>query len=148
MLLYSARLQFKTSQTQWAASSPPDVSRDTHPGSAVQDTALARVKFALDIMGLRECQSKVIPERPSKLGEEGAEIQCLSIAMELLSMPPILVLEDAALGLDNKTAASIMLRLRQVANQGVAVLCSLPKCHPSVRRRPNCMRISLPWLER
>jgi ABC-type multidrug transport system ATPase subunit len=117
-----------------ASSLPPE----SRPDSAAQDTALERVMFVLGIMGLHESRTKVIPERPSQLGEEGAEIQCLSIAMELLSMPRILLLEDAALGLDNKTAASILQRLRQVANEGVTVLCSLPKCHPSVRRQYVC----------
>ncbi len=85
-----------------------------------------RVQEIMDIMYLSHCQDILIPERPTLRGVEGGEIRRLSIALEILSMPPVLLLEDPILQLDKEQAVLVMSRLQILSDRGHTVVCSLP----------------------
>jgi Fe-S cluster assembly ATPase SufC len=91
-----------------------------------------RVKQVMELLDLESCENKFIPERPSLRGSEGGDIRRLSIALEMVSLPDVLVLEDPTLGLDPAEGLKVMSRLQPIADRGITVICTLPKPNPQV----------------
>ena len=58
-------------------------------------------------------------------GISGGEKKRLQIAVELLRNPDILFLDEPTSGLDSRTSEKLMDTLRSVADQGVAVVCTI-----------------------
>ncbi|KAL1141029.1 hypothetical protein AAG570_000955 [Ranatra chinensis] len=55
----------------------------------------------------------------------GGERRRVSLAVQLLTDPPVLICDEPTTGLDSSTAASVINLLRQLTAKGKAVLCSL-----------------------
>jgi ABC-type multidrug transport system ATPase subunit len=79
---------------------------------------LARVEAALDAVGLQPHRDKLV----SVLS--GGQRKRVSVAIELLVRPRLLLLDEPTSGLDPATQAQLMEILRHLARQGVTVICS------------------------
>lgn len=85
------------------------------------------MKQVMELLDLESCENKFIPERPSLRGSEGGDIRRLSIALEMVALPDVLVLEDPTLGLDPAEGLKVISRLQPIADRGITVICTLPK---------------------
>lgn len=89
-----------------------------------------RVQEVLTLMGLRECQHRVIPEFPPTRGELGRDLRLLSIAIEIVTLPPLIIIDDPVLSLEPGVANKLFERLRALTDRGHVVLCNIPKLNP------------------
>ncbi|KAK2761146.1 hypothetical protein FQN54_001667 [Arachnomyces sp. PD_36] len=83
-----------------------------------------RVETVLHSMGLQDCAQTMIGDEDSK-GISGGEKKRLSIALQLLPDPQILVLDEPTSGLDAFTAASILDVLNSLALAGRTIILSI-----------------------
>lgn len=110
MLTYSAKLKIRSS------------------GKANFNLYIAdRVNDLLGIMNLVQCKNRVISEYPVLRGEQGSDLRRLSIALEIIDMPPLLVMDEPTLDFDPAFSVSIMQCLQTLASRGHAVVISMKK---------------------
>jgi len=120
MLMYSARLRIANDMFLITLTSAPEA------------VALVkrRVDDVLEMMGLTKIKNRLIDERPQLRGELGGDLRRLSIAMEIIALPAVMILDDPLFGMDPSEAYGIMNRLKQVALRGHVVVCSMFKPAP------------------
>jgi ABC-type multidrug transport system ATPase subunit len=82
------------------------------------------VEQTLSEMGLLKCADTIVGGFAAK-GISGGERKRLSIAMELVGQPKLLLLDEPTSGLDSTAAHSVMFRLRLLANTGTTLVCSI-----------------------
>uniref|UniRef100_A0A7S0N5E7 ABC transporter domain-containing protein n=1 Tax=Pyramimonas obovata TaxID=1411642 RepID=A0A7S0N5E7_9CHLO len=82
------------------------------------------VERTLAEMGLLKCADTIVGGFDVK-GISGGERKRLSISMELVGQPKLLLLDEPTSGLDSTAAHSVMFRLRLLANAGTTVVCSI-----------------------
>ncbi|KAK0187746.1 P-loop containing nucleoside triphosphate hydrolase protein [Armillaria mellea] len=75
-------------------------------------------------MGLKDCADTLVGSELSK-GISGGEKRRVSIAIQVLTEPQVLMLDEPTSGLDAFTAASIMDVLRQLAEEGRTIITTL-----------------------
>lgn len=97
-----------------------------------QQTINQRVDKILTIMNLQHCRSNRIPDNPTTRGIGGGELRRLSIAVEIIHLPPIIIIDDPALGLETTIAVEIFQTLKVLASDGHAVICSMLRPSPRV----------------
>ena len=90
------------------------------------DTTLLQEKIdaIIDSVGLRDCKDTIVGNIFFK-GLSGGQVRRLSIAVELISSPAILLLDEPTSGLDSASAFAIMQELRGLADLGHTVLCTI-----------------------
>lgn len=111
MLRYSAKLKMK-------------------PRNGKAATALEveeRINDLLVTLNISKCRSRRIPMQPETRGEVGADLRRLSIAMELVDLPPLMVIDEPTLEFDAAISVGIMQCLLSLARRGHAVVCSMSK---------------------
>jgi ABC-type multidrug transport system ATPase subunit len=91
-----------------------------------------RVEQVLSIMNLQGCKHRRLVESPPTRGVAGGELRRLSIACEIVNLPPVLLFEDPTLALEPAVAASIMQCLKNLAKAGHTVVCTMPKPSPQI----------------
>lgn len=92
----------------------------------------ARVKDVLEVMGIYKCRHRMISERPSNRGELGGDLRRLSIAMEIIDLPPVIILDEPCAGIDPSIAVGILESLKLLADNGHVIVCSLDKPGPQI----------------
>lgn len=95
--------------------------------SATMKDVRERVDQLLDMMDLRACKDRVIPEYPALRGEEGGDMRRLSIAMEISGFPDLVLIDEPVLGFDPAIAMHIMSCINNYAEMGKIVCCSMSK---------------------
>lgn len=103
-----------------------------------------RVLHLLNLMGLTWCKDRLITERPTTRGSLGGELRKLSIAVEIVNLPPVIVLDDATRDLDATVSCEILECLRTLANGGHTVICGLPKPPAQVLTKVNFILVLFP----
>lgn len=85
-----------------------------------------RVQQVLESLSLVHVQDSVVgdPEH-GKRGISGGERKRVSIGIELLSNPKVLLLDEPTTGLDSTTSLDVVRLLRRIASQRVNVICVL-----------------------
>ena len=84
------------------------------------------VKAVLTELGLSHVADSQIGSVKTFRGISGGEKKRVSIGMELMACPPVLLLDEPTTGLDAAAAASVMQILRNlVENRGTVVICTL-----------------------
>eukprot|EP01035_Chromulina_nebulosa_P021109 gene21109-27353_t len=78
-----------------------------------------RIEEVMEIMGLTLLKNRVISEFPSERGEVGRDMRLLSIAIEIMCLPALIIIDDPVLNLDP-------------ASRGHIVVCGMPKPHPLI----------------
>lgn len=106
--------------------------KSTLDSMAWQQVVNERVDNILTIMNLQHCRSNRIADSPATRGIGGGELRRLSIAVEIIHLPPIIIIDDPALGLETTIAVEIFQSLKILAARGHAVICSTPKPSPRI----------------
>ncbi|KAF0693436.1 Aste57867_15609 [Aphanomyces stellatus] len=83
-----------------------------------------RVQAAMNDMGLRSCEHTVVGDLFRK-GISGGQKRRLSIAIELLSKPTILLLDEPTSGLDASSTYSVMSYIQKLCEHGHTVVCTI-----------------------
>lgn len=84
----------------------------------------ARAEEILLSLGLKSCSDNLVGGELVK-GISGGEKRRLSLAVELLSDPAVLLVDEPTSGLDSYNAKSVMEVLRDIASSGRTVICSI-----------------------
>ncbi|KAJ8100914.1 P-loop containing nucleoside triphosphate hydrolase protein [Lipomyces tetrasporus] len=84
----------------------------------------ARVEEVILKMGLKDCADTPIGSELVK-GISGGEKRRVSISVQLLNEPKILLLDEPTSGLDSFTAASILTVLKGLADEGRTIVCTI-----------------------
>ncbi|KII94351.1 hypothetical protein PLICRDRAFT_132994 [Plicaturopsis crispa FD-325 SS-3] len=84
----------------------------------------ARAEEVLRMLGLKPCADNLVGGELIK-GISGGEKRRLSLAVELISDPPILYADEPLSGLDAFTAHNVMLTLKSIAASGRTVVVSV-----------------------
>ena len=79
------------------------------------------------MMNLWWCRDRLISERPTDRGTLGGELRRLAIAIQLVNLPPVILLEEPTDGLDAAVSTELMSSLMQFAEGGCAIITSLAK---------------------
>ncbi|KAK2079440.1 hypothetical protein QBZ16_003132 [Prototheca wickerhamii] len=95
------------------------------PASSSPTEISLRIDLALDELGLRHVADSQVGGSGRIRGISGGERRRVTIGMELVTDPAILVLDEPSSGLDSFTALNLMRTLRQVAASGRIVVASL-----------------------
>jgi ABC-type multidrug transport system ATPase subunit/ABC-type multidrug transport system permease subunit len=93
-------------------------------GSNDSSVAEERVDQLIKELGLMRCANTQVG-RNSFRGISGGEAKRLSIGIELISNPRVILLDEPTTGLDSKTALQIMQLLRKLADQGKIVIVTI-----------------------
>jgi ABC-type multidrug transport system ATPase subunit len=84
----------------------------------------ARADDVILQMGLKDCADTLIGDEMVK-GISGGEKRRVTISIQLLNDPKVLLLDEPTSGLDSFTAASILQVLRNLAEEGRTVICTI-----------------------
>ena len=100
------------------------------PGTSHQQRSWAvekRVAQVLTLMDLGHCKHRILEDDAATRGELGCDLRRLSIAVEIVNLPAVIIVDDPQLALDTGTALGIFASLRALAQLGHVVLVSVPK---------------------
>ncbi|TMW64522.1 hypothetical protein Poli38472_011402 [Pythium oligandrum] len=93
--------------------------------SSVNNSMIAeRVAAVIDEMGLRSCQDTIVGDIFRK-GLSGGQKRRLSIAIELLSNPSILLLDEPTSGLDSSATYNVMKFITNLCQEKKTVICTI-----------------------
>uniref|UniRef100_K3WC79 ABC transporter domain-containing protein n=1 Tax=Globisporangium ultimum (strain ATCC 200006 / CBS 805.95 / DAOM BR144) TaxID=431595 RepID=K3WC79_GLOUD len=96
----------------------------TLPSNITNEIINERVQHVIDEMGLRVCEDAPIGDIFRK-GISGGQKRRLSIAIELLSEPSILLLDEPTSGLDSSSTYHVMKLIVQLCKEGKTVICTI-----------------------
>lgn len=85
---------------------------------------LGRADSVMDMLGLGHCGNTIVGSDTVK-GLSGGEKRRLSIGVQMLTDPSVLVIDEPTSGLDAFTSRYIMSDLKRVAGTGRSVFCSI-----------------------
>ncbi|KAG8931848.1 hypothetical protein FRC02_002035 [Tulasnella sp. 418] len=94
------------------------------PKSMSRKRKIARAEEVLRMLGLIECADTLVGGELVK-GISGGEKRRLSLAVEMINDPSILVVDEPTSGLDSLTANNVMLALKSIAESGRTVIVSI-----------------------
>mmetsp|Transcript_15970 Transcript_15970/g.35350 ORF Transcript_15970/g.35350 Transcript_15970/m.35350 type:complete len:855 (-) Transcript_15970:2032-4596(-) len=87
----------------------------------------ARVDDIITIMNLHHCKHRRITEYPPTRGELGCDMRRLSIAIEIVHLPHVIVIDEPTLDFEPAISVKIVECLQALAKRGHIVLCSMAK---------------------
>ncbi|KAG8903628.1 hypothetical protein FRB99_002933 [Tulasnella sp. 403] len=94
------------------------------PKTMSRKRKIARAEEVLQMLGLNECADNLVGGELLK-GISGGEKRRLSLAVEMISDPAVLVVDEPTSGLDALTAHNVMLALKAIAASGRTVIASI-----------------------
>jgi ABC-type multidrug transport system ATPase subunit len=94
------------------------------PITISNERKIARAEHVLTQLRLDHCANTLVGSKFVN-GISGGERRRVSIAVQILTNPKILVLDEPTSGLDGKTAYRIMELLQTLAQDGVTVICTI-----------------------
>jgi len=86
-----------------------------------------RVRMIVKIMKLEHCLHRKIPDYPSKRGDLGCDLRKLSIALEIVKLPLVIVIDEPTLDFEPTTSIKIVECLHALSRLGHIVICSMSK---------------------
>lgn len=99
-----------------------------------------RVEIFLKVLGLDHVADTIVGGEMLR-GVSGGERKRVSVGVELVRGPAILFLDEPTTGLDASAAMDVMIALRQLADVGIPVVCSL--LQPSQELFETCTHVNL-----
>ncbi|GMF37136.1 unnamed protein product [Phytophthora fragariaefolia] len=94
------------------------------PNTITRATIVQRVQTVIDEMGLRVCEHTLVGDIFRK-GISGGQKRRLSIAIELLSEPSILLLDEPTSGLDSASTHNVMEFVSRLCHENKAIICTI-----------------------
>jgi ABC-type multidrug transport system ATPase subunit len=94
------------------------------PSSVSHHEVVERVQTVIDEMGLRVCEHAHVGDMFRK-GISGGQKRRLSIAIELLSEPSILLLDEPTSGLDSASTYNVMKFVSRLCKENMTVVCTI-----------------------
>uniref|UniRef100_H3GHI5 ABC transporter domain-containing protein n=1 Tax=Phytophthora ramorum TaxID=164328 RepID=H3GHI5_PHYRM len=94
------------------------------PSTVTSQEIEVRVENVMDAMGLGTARDTLVGDIFRK-GLSGGQKRRLSIAMELLSNPSILILDEPTSGLDSSAAHNVMKFIVKLCAEGKSVVCTI-----------------------
>uniref|UniRef100_A0AAV1V5T7 ABC transporter domain-containing protein n=1 Tax=Peronospora matthiolae TaxID=2874970 RepID=A0AAV1V5T7_9STRA len=94
------------------------------PNCVVMMDVHSRVESIMDAMGLGACSNTLVGDIFRK-GLSGGQKRRLSIAIELLSNPSVLILDEPTSGLDSSSANNVMKYILKLCREGKTVVCTI-----------------------
>ncbi|KAL4155440.1 hypothetical protein PRNP1_007550 [Phytophthora ramorum] len=94
------------------------------PNSVTHQEIVTRVQAVIDEMGLRVCEHTLVGDIFRK-GISGGQKRRLSIAIELLSDPSILLLDEPTSGLDSASTHNVMQFVSRLCRENKTVICTI-----------------------
>mmetsp|Transcript_28071 Transcript_28071/g.63580 ORF Transcript_28071/g.63580 Transcript_28071/m.63580 type:complete len:624 (+) Transcript_28071:148-2019(+) len=94
------------------------------PQNTPQGELVALTEKLLGDLGLTECADVLIGNALIK-GISGGQRKRTSVAVEIITEPSLLFLDEPTSGLDSHTASSLVVLLKDIAQRGSAVLCTI-----------------------
>lgn len=91
-------------------------------GSRTDKNIQGHVQSVISSLGLAQIRDSVVGNEQRR-GISGGERKRVSIALELVASPPVLILDEPTSGLDAQAALSITKLLKKLAGEGMTVLC-------------------------
>ena len=89
-----------------------------------------RVSEVLKLMDLWKLRNEVLPEVVPDRGVSAGQLRRLSIAVEIVNYPPLIVVDDPCLGLEPAVGLTIMQALKALAAKGHVVVLAMPTPAP------------------
>lgn len=83
-----------------------------------------RVNWLLKLMGLWNVQNTLVGDT-TKRGISGGELKRLSIAVEIIGLPEVIIIDEPTSGLDASTAAEIIKATKRLANTNRTVIYTI-----------------------
>ncbi|KAK9811462.1 hypothetical protein WJX72_004287 [[Myrmecia] bisecta] len=102
------------------------------PGSVTAHDVQRRVHEVLEELGLTYVARSQVGGSGGIRGVSGGERRRVTIGMELIINPPVMILDEPSSGLDSFTALNLMYTLKQVAAAGRIVLLSFHQPSPAM----------------
>jgi len=94
------------------------------PRTMSRRSKLARAEQVIKMLGLEDCADNLVGG-PVLKGISGGEKRRLSLAVEMLNDPAILIVDEVTSGLDSATANNVMQGLKSIAQSGRTVILTL-----------------------
>jgi ABC-type multidrug transport system ATPase subunit len=94
------------------------------PVHLTDEVKIAKADHVLNLLGLKHCAHTIVGDEQVK-GLSGGEKRRLSIGIQLLTDPSVLIVDEPTSGLDAFTAHHIMETLKELAMSGRTVICSI-----------------------
>ncbi|OGM48017.1 ATP-binding cassette transporter [Aspergillus bombycis] len=94
------------------------------PGWMTKEQRYSKVDSIIHKMGLTSCAGTIVGDDKQK-GISGGEQRRVSIGIQLLTDPRVLILDEPTSGLDAYTAGCILKKLKDLSEEGRTVVCSL-----------------------
>ena len=88
-----------------------------------------RVQKILDMLGLDAVADTVVGDETTR-GISGGQVKRLSIAVEIVSLPDLIFLDEPTTGLDSSISYEVMAAVRNLANQNRTVICTIHQPSP------------------
>ena len=96
------------------------------PSKESQKQKDQKVRQLLWKLGLRKCKNTYVGDAAARLpGLSGGEKRRVSVGVELVSDPQLLICDEVTTGLDSHMALSVMKMLRAIANSGCSVITTI-----------------------
>eukprot|EP01135_Chromosphaera_perkinsii_P000932 Nk52_evm30s153 gene=Nk52_evmTU30s153 len=94
------------------------------PSTTGEEFKVQRVEQIIKELGLTHCADTIIGNQ-SVRGISGGEAKRCNIAIELVTDPRVLFLDEPTTGLDSSTALEVMKVIRGLTNRGRSVICTI-----------------------
>lgn len=94
------------------------------PDSITQKEKMERVEKMIKILHLESCRNTLVGGNDLK-GISGGERKRLSVGMELIMNPSILIMDEPTSGLDTYTAFSLIKNLKDLTNTGRSIITTI-----------------------
>jgi len=94
------------------------------PRTMRTEDKIARAEIVMETLGLSGCRDTIIGDVFMR-GVSGGERKRVSIGVELLTNPSVILLDEPTSGLDSTTALKLMHTLRNLASGGRSILTSI-----------------------
>ncbi|KAB8226363.1 hypothetical protein BDV33DRAFT_186478 [Aspergillus novoparasiticus] len=94
------------------------------PRWITKEQRYSKVDSIIRTMGLTSCAETIVGDEKQK-GISGSEKRRVSIGIQLLTDPRILILDEPTSGLDAYTAGCILKKLKNLSEEGRTVICSI-----------------------
>jgi len=85
---------------------------------------IARADQIMRLLGIDKCADSIVGT-PFQRGISGGERRRLSVGVQLITWPTLILLDEPTSGLDSSTAYDLILTTRELAKRGCTVVCTV-----------------------